>query len=366
VARLPLPALLSQALVAFTIEFDNEAEHLSAHRTAQSGTTKDGPWLVSQVAWSNALQYITEDGITVDELHQKSLTKTVLLNGLQRWGYVTVSPALPGSDPKGGEGARVVRTTKSGRLAQAVWAPLADVVEDRWRVRFGDVEIGDLRSALQRLVDQFDVDLPQYLPVVSPTQNGKAAPVLTQGDGVCRSDGDPVPLSALLSQVLLAFALDFEQESKLSLTIAANSLRVLTEVGVRVRDLPALTGVSKEANSMAVGFLVRKGCAVIEDDPAATRTKIVRLTDRGLKAVESYHRVMVATEAQWLDRFGPEAIDELTLALGRLVGDPPTTVSPLLEGLVPYPDGWRAKVRRPQTLPHYPMVLHRGGYPDGS
>ncbi len=35
-------------------------------------------------------------------------------------------------------------------------------------------------------------------------------------------------------------------------------------------------------------------------------------------------------------------------------------------GLVAYPDNWRAAVRRPATLPHYPMVLHRGGYPDGS
>ena len=37
-----------------------------------------------------------------------------------------------------------------------------------------------------------------------------------------------------------------------------------------------------------------------------------------------------------------------------------------MRGLEPYPDGWRAKVRRPEALPHYPMVLHRGGYPDGS
>jgi hypothetical protein len=32
----------------------------------------------------------------------------------------------------------------------------------------------------------------------------------------------------------------------------------------------------------------------------------------------------------------------------------------------PYADGWRASVCRPGTLPHYPMILHRGGYPDGS
>jgi hypothetical protein len=32
----------------------------------------------------------------------------------------------------------------------------------------------------------------------------------------------------------------------------------------------------------------------------------------------------------------------------------------------PYPENWRDSVRPPITLPHYPMVLHRGGYPDGS
>jgi hypothetical protein len=39
---------------------------------------------------------------------------------------------------------------------------------------------------------------------------------------------------------------------------------------------------------------------------------------------------------------------------------------PLFLALEPYPGNWRARVRPPATLPHYPMVLHRGGYPDGS
>lgn len=31
--------------------------------------------------------------------------------------------------------------------------------------------------------------------------------------------------------------------------------------------------------------------------------------------------------------------------------------------------GWsrgRTRLRRPSTLPHYPVVTHRGGFPDGS
>ena len=50
-------------------------------------------------------------------------------------------------------------------------------------------------------------------------------------------------------------------------------------------------------------------------------------------------------------------------AIGRRTS---AQLSPLFRGLEPYPDGWRAKVRKPDTLPHYPMVLHRGGFPDGS
>ena len=38
----------------------------------------------------------------------------------------------------------------------------------------------------------------------------------------------------------------------------------------------------------------------------------------------------------------------------------------LWKGAEPYPDGWRAAVRRPTTLPHYPVISHRGGFPDGS
>ena len=37
-----------------------------------------------------------------------------------------------------------------------------------------------------------------------------------------------------------------------------------------------------------------------------------------------------------------------------------------MRALVPYPDDWRADIRPPRTLPHYPMVLHRDGFPDGS
>jgi hypothetical protein len=83
----PLPVLLSQLLVAFTIEFDNESEHRIVHWTTNGsrGAGPSGaPWLVSQVLWVNVLQYIGEEGIRVGELRARARTDALLLGGLQR------------------------------------------------------------------------------------------------------------------------------------------------------------------------------------------------------------------------------------------------------------------------------------------
>ena len=112
------------------------------------------------------------------------------------------------------------------------------------------------------------------------------------------------PLSALLSQVLVAFTVEFEETTKFSWPISANTLRVLDQTGIRVRDFPRLTGVSKEANAMAIGFLVRIGCAEVSPDPAAQRGKIIRLTAKGQKAQDKYRRLHGADLAV-VRRIGP-------------------------------------------------------------
>lgn len=105
---------------------------------------------------------------------------------------------------------------------------------------------------------------------------------------------------------------------------------------------------------MALGFLRKRGIAVVEPGSVA------RLTPKGLEAQDAYRRLLGIVEERWQARFGKDAILTLRELLERLAGEP------LLRGLEPYPDGWRASVRKPETLPHYPMVLHRGGFPDGS
>ena len=109
----------------------------------------------------------------------------------------------------------------------------------------------------------------------------------------------------------------------------------------------------------------------------------MRLTPRGEQAQEAYHRIADGIEDGWRARFGDGVIDGLAAALRALYarqdgGADAGRDGPLISaGLAPDPGGWRAHAPYLQqteamiadpagTLPHYPMVSHRGGYPDGS
>ena len=361
-----LSALLSQALVAFTIECDNEAEHRLPHRTTNfgAGSQGDGAWLVSLAMWENCLRFVADEPITVGELQQLARTGTNL-DGMRRWGYVTIDgtskkvhKARPGPDT-------VLRATARGLRARQVWLPLPGLIEERWRERFGVGQVGPLRDSLVELVDQLDPGLPDYLPILGPGLFSRGPdPALPPRPDRVEVAG--LPLSALLSRALLSFALEYERESALSLAVSANLLRVLDGEGARPRDLPPLTGISKEAVSWAMGILVRSRLAVEAPDPAASRGKIARLTSAGIAAQDVYRELVSTVEQRWQERYTGGTVSALRQALEALATAPEDQPPPLLGALEPYPDNWRAQVRPPDILPHYPMVLHRGGYPDGS
>jgi len=276
---LPLPTLLSRLLIAFTTEFDNEAEHRLEHRTTLDGAGGPGrgPWLVSQAMWANFMQFVGGEGVPLHEVDD--LARITNLAGLQRWGYIVAGPDAADGRPAPPRRDWIVRPTRAGRRAQEVWEPLAGIVEDRWRARFGVAAVTALRDALLAVATRSGAGLPRYLPVVRNQMFADIAHLRPRPPAGGESSAD---VSVLLSQVLLAFTLDFERESAVSLAVAANALRVLTGEGVRIRDLP-------------------------------------RPYPGGWRARNPYLRQTTAV------------LDD--------------------------PDG---------ALPHYPMVLHRGGWPDGS
>ena len=58
------------------------------------------------------------------------------------------------------------------------------------------------------------------------------------------------PLPALLSKMLLAFAVEFDRRSPAPLALCVNVLRVVSDEGVRVSDLATLTGGSPEVRAI--------------------------------------------------------------------------------------------------------------------
>src|SRR5262249_34417397 len=152
---------------------------------------------------------------------------------------------------------KTVQLKPGGRRAQEVWRPLAGEIEERWRERFGEATIDELRQALSTVADPA---LPLYLPVLRYS-DGMPAGHVRSAPGAEAED-----LAALLSQALLSFTLEYEEESSLSLAIGADVVRVLSAEGVPQRDLPARSGVSKEAITAAVGFLQRNEYASVESD----------------------------------------------------------------------------------------------------
>ncbi len=353
-----LSALLSQTSVALAIEIDNEAEHRMPHFTTNENgrrKSKDLPWLTSMAMWWNCLRFVPDEGITVREMESLARTKTNL-PGMIRWGFVKIEPRPVTPAANAIKLNATVRLTHPGKKSKEVWAPLFGEIEERWRARFGSNEIDRLRELLRKLACQYGIAFPDCMPILGyglfcTRDPGAKTSELNTAETELPTD---LALPALLAKVLLAFARDYEANSTVSLAIAANVLRVTDPAGTAIRDLPGLSGVSKESIAMATGFLVRHRFASEETG------RILRLNAAGLKEREHYLSAIEAIENDWRQRFDSDKLRELLL----LFAGPDS--SPLFKGMEPYPDNWRAAIRKPTCLPHFPMVLHRGGYPDGS
>ncbi len=340
-AARPLSALLSQVLVAFTLELDNAFEL----RMSDAGYAGAG---LSLVAWSNLIRFLANGGITVRSLaEQASAPETNIrfeLGCLERWRFVVLEadsadartiPVRAHRQARrilrdgwgSGRGIRsgwIVRLTDKGRKAAEIWPPLIGEIEERWQTRFGSDEIGSLRQALEAVVGEIDLELPHGLPghwgekEVYPARGGQPA--------------GPLPLPVLLSQVLLAFAIEFDRKSKAPLALCANTLRVLGEQPISLTELPRLTGGSPEASG--IGWQLKHYVAV-EPDPAAGRGKVVRLSSLGLTTQQASRELIAEIERNWEVRFGNDTVRRLRDALRELFVPRAGDRLLLAEGLVP-------------------------------
>ena len=350
-----LTELLSRLLVAFTVEFDGVSEPRIEHGRGNENSV----WLASQAMWSNFLQFVPADGVPLSQL--APLVPIINLPGLRRWRYVRLEP-----DPAERRPApdTVVRMTRQGAGAAAAWSGLADEIEQRWRTRFGRNAVTRLEAALAKLDTE---PATPYLPVVNFADGMRS----DHARGV--SAAGPVDLSVRLSHVLLALTLDYESRSELSLPLVADVLIHLDERDKPVTELVAASGVSKVAINVLLRFLQRRRLGVVS---SRQRRRLVRLTGTGMDVREQQLYTLDGQQKRHRELYGA-VVDEVSAAAVAILDARETDGTPrLAEGLRPLPGSWRARpsylaqtevfVADPWRLPAQPMVLHRGGYPDGS
>jgi hypothetical protein len=203
-----------------------------------------------------------------------------------------------------------------------------------------------LRGALERLVGQLRFELPHF-----PASYGAADPsaiggpymqnAKRKGDlpahgkdwkPVMRSDEDSVstvPITALLSQALVAFTIDYEDRFPWPL---ANTATVLCHIDKKPRplaDLPAGHGIVGKGKSLLERHLIVN----VTPDPDDRRKKLVSLSDRGELVLTHHPKRLDAVEKDWNERYGalvPELRAELDRASEALHGDyPDHVIAPL-------------------------------------
>jgi hypothetical protein len=345
--KVPLTTFLSWVWIAHTIEADNAFEAAAPSRAGRA-------FRMSLAMWTNGLRFVSDGGITVSELRSQARA-ACNLGGMERWGWISAGEAVDGGRRPGFGSFRgikdntVLRPTSAGSDARRLWPVVLGEVEQRWRTRFGGEAVDALRDAL--LARTAATPMPWSPPEVATTDGYYSHVVAADAT----ADGQR-PLVGLLGQVLTAYTLEHEEGAAVSLPLGANLLRAIGSDAVRLRDLPRLTGLSKEGTSQAAGRLERRGLATSNPD------RTISLTPSGLDALDDYRR-----------RAGRPEDSRLHEALAAFVTKPDA----LSAGLVPPEGSWRgerpylARTNRllanpTAALPWHPLVLARGAWPDAS
>jgi DNA-binding MarR family transcriptional regulator len=81
--------------------------------------------------------------------------------------------------------------------------------------------------------------------------------------------------------------------------------------GMRLTELAERAGMTKQAVGEAVSDLEGLGYAERVADPSDGRAKIIRLTDQGGAAQRAGFAIIAELEAEWVERFGAERVEQM-------------------------------------------------------
>lgn len=306
---LPLPVLVSRVLGYLRNAVEDE----------EKATRSPVP---SLPMWSNLVRCVAEcgpDGITERELPEtariSSRLATAAVTAAARYGWISSEAGSAGTRN------RQLRLTDDGRRAAPIWTERLTALDETWNAE-------PLRAALEALVARVPFELPHF-----PASYGAADPSAVGGpfvqharkdDGVpahgndwkpvMRGDGDtvsPLPITALLSQTLMAFTIDYEDRFPWPLASTATVLCHLSTEPRRIGDLPVGHGIKGNGKSLLERHLI----VSVTKDPRDPRTKLVALTDRGAAVISHHPARLEAVEAEWRRRHGDAVVTDLRAAL---------------------------------------------------
>lgn len=203
---------------------------------------------------------------------------------------------------------RRVRFTDAGRAVVRQWPSLREAAECTWEQRAGSGALERARQPLAVLVSNLPLEHPHY-----PASYGAADPRVTGGHGrdwkpVSRSKRDAatgLPLSALLSEALMAFALAYEDRAGVALPVAARVLCPMSDEGRDARSLDIPPGW--------LSALVRHG--LLHTDQRRDGLYLT-LTSRGRELALAHAAHVQAVEEQWSTELGSEVVHNARAGLG--------------------------------------------------
>jgi hypothetical protein len=252
--------------------------------------------------WSNLLRVIPAQGTNVREMParvrlSKRAVRTRIAAGI-RGGWI---------EPfESGRGEATLQLTLRGADAASRWKSLQTAAEEKWCARVGMEPVRELREALKNIVAVLPLEHPHY-----PASYGAADASITGGNGqdwkaVPRGQQDTVsdlPLSALVSQAIVAFAMDYEELSPVAHSLSTSVIKRIPPEGRPLRGLGDPIGVSALVRH---GFVYATGKRGHET---------VQLTQKGAVVGEAFDQNIQAVEIRWRNRFGDKPVAALRRAL---------------------------------------------------
>jgi DNA-binding MarR family transcriptional regulator len=133
----------------------------------------------------------------------------------------------------------------------------------------------------------------------------------------------PAPLAALLGDAAEAMLVEFRQ----ALVGAGYAdirpthgcvFRFVQEDGMRLTDLAANAGMTKQSVGEVVDDLAHLGYVERIPDPADRRAKLIRLTSKGEVARGVGANLFAEIEARWADRYGADRLADLRTLLEEI------------------------------------------------